>query len=157
MPKSSGKNPGSRTDPYLAFNFVIEIEGILAGGFSECGGLQVEVEIEQYTEGGLNDYTHSFAGRTKYQPLVLKRGLTASDDLWSWYQDVTQGEITRRNGTIYLMNQERETVLGWNFKGAFPTKWTGPELRADSSNIAFESIELVHRGLSRLSKSDLKR
>jgi hypothetical protein len=37
----------------------------------------------------------------------------------------------------------------WDFKEAYPVKYTGPELRADSGSVAFESIELTHRGLSR--------
>ena len=51
---------GTQLDPYLAFNFFIEIEGILAGGFSECMGLQVETEIETYREGGVNEWSDTY-------------------------------------------------------------------------------------------------
>ena len=71
---------GVRSDPYQAFNFLVEIEGLLAGGFSECTGLQVETEIFDYREGGQNDYLHRFAGPTKYPSLILKHGITA--DRW---------------------------------------------------------------------------
>jgi phage tail-like protein len=140
---------GARLDPYPSFNFLVEIEGILIGGFSECSGLQVEVEIESYAEGGFNDYEHHFRGRTRYPPLILKHGLTPIEGLWSWHQDVVRGNLARRNGTIYLLNRMHIPVLWWNFKGAFPTRWTGPDFRADSSSVAFESVELVHQGLSR--------
>jgi phage tail-like protein len=140
---------GIRLDPYQVFNFFIEIDGLLVGGFSECSGLQVEVEVENYPEGGVNDYVHHFKGRAKYPPLVLKHGLSLMEGLWSWHQDVIQGEFERLNGTIYLLNRMQIPVLWWDFKEAFPTKWTGPELRADSGNVAFESVELVHKGLSR--------
>jgi phage tail-like protein len=140
---------GVRLDPYHSFNFLVEIEGILVGGFSECTGLQVEVEVASYAEGGFNDYEHHFRGRTRYPPLTLKHGLTPIEGLWSWHQDVVQGNVVRRNGTIYLLNRLHIPVLWWNFKGAFPIKWTGPDLRADSSSVAFESVELVHQGLSR--------
>src|SRR5262249_42666936 len=97
---------GARADPYQVFNFFVEIEGILAGGFSECSGLQVETEFFDYREGGVNEYVHRFAGPTKYPPLLLKHGLTQIDGLWSWHQDVTRGVtrgvIERKNGTIYL-------------------------------------------------------
>jgi phage tail-like protein len=69
--------------------------------------------------------------------------------LWSWHQEVARGKVVRRNGTIYLLNSLHVPVIWWNFKGAFPTKWTGPEFRADSASVAFESVELVHQGLSR--------
>lgn len=140
------------SDPYRVFNFLIEIEGLVIGGFSECSGLQVETELFEYREGGLNEYMHNFVGSTKYTPLVLKQGLTSNDGLWKWHQEiVSQGVnqvIKRLNGTIYLNDQQGNQVKVWNFKQAFPYKWTGPELRADSSEVAFESVELVHRGLS---------
>jgi phage tail-like protein len=140
---------GIRLDPYQTFNFFVEIDSILVGGFSECSGLQVEVEVETYPEGGVNDYLHHFKGRAKYPPLTLKHGLTFIEGLWSWHQDVIKGEFERHNGTIYLLNSKHIPVLWWNFKEAFPTKWTGPDLRADSGTVAFESVELVHNGLSR--------
>jgi phage tail-like protein len=146
---------GVRADPYQVFNFLVEIEGILAGGFSECSGLQVETEFFDYREGGVNEYVHRFAGPTKYPSLILKHGLTQIDGLWNWHQDVIQGKIERRNGTIYLLDKKQIPVMWWNFKAAFPYKWMGPDLRADSGNIAFESVELAHRGLSRPKLSDL--
>src|SRR4051794_13359252 len=92
---------GLRIDPYQSCNFVIEIVGLLAGGFSECSGLQVELEMHEYREGGQNDFIHRFAGAAKHPPLVLKHGLSAMDGLWGWHQDVASGNIQRRNGTIY--------------------------------------------------------
>ncbi len=139
---------GDRKDPYHAFNFIIEIDGIVSGGFSECSGLQVEIEFTDYREGGLNEYVHRFAGPVKYPPLVIKRGLTEIDGLWKWHQQVIQGNIQRKNGSIYLLDKKRDRVMRWDIMGALPVKWTGPELRADSGNVAFVSVELAHRGLS---------
>lgn len=140
---------GVRADPYHGFNFLVEIDSVLAGGFSECSGLSVETETMEYREGGQNGFVHRFATGTKYPPLVLKHGLTFIDGLWSWHQDVVKGQFKRRNGTIYLLNQQRIPVMWWNFSDAFPTRWTGPDLRADSSQVAIESVELSHRGLSK--------
>lgn len=140
---------GTRSDPYQSFNFLVEIEGILAGSFSECTGVQVETETFEYREGGQNDYVHHFAGPTKYPALILKHGITQIDGLWNWHQDVTQGTINRKNGTIYLLDKMHTPVMYWNVKEAFPVKYTGPDFRANSATVAFESVELVHRGLSR--------
>jgi len=148
---------GLRLDPHPAFNFFIEIDGILTAGFTECSGLQVETKVESYEEGGLNEYVHTFRGRTAYPPLVMKHGLTMLDGLWMWHQDMIEGTVKRKNGTIYLLNAMQIPVTWWNFKGALPVKWTGPDLRANSSEVAFESIELVHQGLSRPSLRDLKK
>lgn len=142
------------TDPYGTFNFLIEVEGLVIGGFTECSGLQVENELFEYREGGLNEYMHCFVGPVKYMPIVLKRGITSSEGLWQWHQDVIKHGITRalerRNGTIYLLGPHKNPAKAWNFMQAFPYKWTGPELRADSSDVAFESVELAHQGLNQV-------
>jgi phage tail-like protein len=141
---------GIRIDPYMAFNFLVEIEGLLVGGFTEVTGLQIETVIETYREGGLNEYEHKLAGPTRYPSnLILKHGLTDIEALWKWHQDVTQGKIERKNGTIYLLDSQRLPGMWWDFKEAYPVKWTGPELRADSNTVAVETVELVHRGISK--------
>jgi len=145
---------GIRTDPYQVFNFFIELDGMLVGGFSECSGLVAETQFEEYREGGRNEYVHRFPGSSKNPPLILKHGLTLGADLWDWYSDVVQAvglgtPVKRKNGTVYLLNKEHIPVMWWNFNGALPMKWTGPELRADSATVAFESVELTHQGLIR--------
>ena len=141
---------GTTSDPFMSFNFVVEIEGLVVGGFSEVTGLQVEVQVEPYQEGGLNEYVHKLPGPVQYpQNLVLKHGLTDADALWSWHQDVCHGIVRRKNGSIVLLDSAREERWRWNFVGAYPTRWSGPDLRAGSAEVAFESVELVHRGLER--------
>jgi phage tail-like protein len=140
---------GIRLDPFHGFNFLVEIEGLLVGGFSECSGLQVESETQDYREGGLNEYTHKFVGGVKYPNLILKHGMTPLDGLWSWHQDIAQGKVSRKNGTVYLLNKEHIPVTWWDFKEAIPIKWSGSDLRADSSTVVIESVELSHHGLSR--------
>jgi phage tail-like protein len=137
----------TRRDPLQAFNFHIEIEGLVTAGFSECSGLQAEIEMQPYSEGGLNGFDHQFWGRTKFPRLVLKRGLTQIDGLWNWYWEVTQGKIKRKNGTIFLQDGRHIPVMAWHFKQALPVKWVGPDLRAESATVAFETIEVIHQGL----------
>jgi phage tail-like protein len=147
---------GIRNDPYMAFNFLVEIEGLLVGGFSEVTGLEVETEVKDYREGGLNEYIHKFAGPTRYPAnLILKHGLVYIESLWSWHQDVVQGTIERKNGTIYLLDQQRIPIMWWDFMEAYPVKWSGPQLRADSNTVAVETVELVHRGISKPVESSI--
>lgn len=141
---------GKRSDPYLACNFLVEIEGLVVAGFSEVTGLQVEIEVEDYREGGLNEYIHKLAGPTRYPSnLVLKRGLVDAETLWKWQQEVSQGRIKRSNGSIVLLDSSGQAKWRWNFKDAYPVRWTGPELRAGTAEVALETLELVHRGLSK--------
>lgn len=136
-----------RLDPLGAFNFHVEIESLVIAGFSECSGLQAEMDPQTYSEGGVNGYEHHFWNRTKYPRLVLKRGLTLIDGLWDWYWDVAQGKVKRKNATIFLCDNQHIPVKAWHFSQALPVKWSGPDLKADASTLAFESIEMVHQGL----------
>jgi phage tail-like protein len=147
---------GVRTDPYAGFNFLVEIEGLVIGGFTEVSGLSMETTVQEYQAGGPNDYVHKLPGPTRYpQNLTLKRGLTDLDMLGSWYQDVTTGLVERKNGTVYLLDLQGNPALGWDFKEAYPVKWTGPDLRGESNTVASESLELVHRGLAKSAVSGL--
>jgi phage tail-like protein len=107
----------------------------------------METEIESYEEAGVNDFVYQFPKRTKYQRISLKRGITDKGDFWDWYQDVINGKVQRKDGAIVLMDSKGEDKWRWNFFGAYPVKWTGPELKAESSTVAFETIELAHHGI----------
>ncbi|VAW40752.1 hypothetical protein MNBD_CHLOROFLEXI01-376 [hydrothermal vent metagenome] len=136
-------------NPYQAFNYWVEIEGLLVFGFSEVSGLESSIETIDHREGGVNHYVHQFPSQVTQSNLVLKKGMTPFDFLWDWYHDTTQGIIERKNGTIMLMNEFHLPVRWWNFHNAFPTKWSGPQFNASSGEVAFETIELVHEGISK--------
>lgn len=138
---------GQRIDPYLAFNFKVEIRGLVVAGFSEVSGLQAETETEDYREGGLNQYVHKLAKLTKYPNLVLKRGLTDSEVLWQWHQQVVEGTIQRQNGSVILLDATSAEKWRWNFSQAYPVKWMGPDFKADGNSVAIETLELVHNGI----------
>jgi phage tail-like protein len=140
---------GDRKDPLLGFNFGVEVDGMLVAGFSEVSGLQSEAEVQEYREGGVNEYIHKRAGPVKYSTnLVLKRGISDAAGLWSWYSDVAQGKIQRKTVSIVLMDSSCEEKQRWNFQRAYPVKWTGPGLRAAAAEVAVETVELVHEGLA---------
>jgi phage tail-like protein len=138
-----------RKDPYLSFRFLVEIQGLIVGGFSEVSGLQAETETEEIREGGVNDYVHKLPKITKYPNITLKRGITDSDALWNWHQDVVNGIIKRKSGFIILLDCEGNEKWRWSFERAYPVQWRGPELRADSNTVAVESIELAHNGIKK--------
>ena len=139
---------GDRHDPVLAFCFAVEISGLIVAGFSEVSGLQAEIEVQEYREGGLNEYTHKRAGPVKYPSnLTLKKGITDSSELWSWYRDVMSGKIQRKPVDVVLMNSAGEEWRRWKLQNAYPVKWTGPDMKAATSEIAVETLELAHEGL----------
>lgn len=139
----------ARKDPFLAYRFEVRIDEISVGGFSECSGLQLETEFQDYMEGGLNTYAHRFPTRTKQTNLTLKRGIV-DREMWDWYWDLTQGIVKYRTGSILVYDVPKEkVVMQWDFERALPSKWSGPELNALQNNVAVETLELTHRGLKR--------
>lgn len=142
-------SPGNRKDPFLAFNFVVEIDGLSVAGFSEVSGLSVETQVERKTFGGENHKEYVFLTGTKYSDITLKNGITDDDFLWNWYQNVINGVIRRRSGSICLLDDAGAPKLWWNFVEACPIKWEGPSLNATSSGVAVQSLVLTHNGLYR--------
>lgn len=136
-----------RVDPYKTYRFLVEIEGLVSGGFSEVSGLQVEIDVEDYREGGVNDYVHKLPKFRKYPNLILKRGLTDSDVLLNWLENTAAGKIECRNIRVILLDDEGEEKWYWIFKEAFPVKWSGADLKADGNSVAIETLELVHAGM----------
>jgi len=139
----------ARKDPVLGFNFRVEINGVFEAGFNEVSGLQAEIEVQEYREGGINDFMHKFAGPVKFPSnLVLKNGITDSVKLWSWYQDVMRGKFARKSLDVVLLDAAGDEKRRWKFKNAYPVKWNGPGLKATSSEVALESLELAHEGFA---------
>ena len=135
-------------DPHLGLRFWIQIDGIEIAGFSECSGLNFETEVFEYAEGGLNTYTHKLPVRTKYSNLVLKRGMDLGQDLYRWYTSTIGGNMTRKNVSIILYGPKGgDPVKQWDFQGAYPVKWSGPDLRTDAGAVAVETLEIAHHGL----------
>jgi phage tail-like protein len=137
-----------RKNPYRKFRFLIELEGLIVGGFSEVSGLQVETEIETIEEVGVNNYVHKLQKKTKYPNIVLKRGILDSNKIWKLHQDVVNGKTSRKSGFIILLNSMGNEKRRWRFTQAYPVKWSGPELKADGNDVEVESLELVHEGIS---------
>jgi phage tail-like protein len=151
MPGPASSSRRLDQDPFASFRFSVQIGDAKPDervcGFSEASGLVVETEVETLREGGVNTHEVQLVGPSKFPSrLVLKRGL-AEAQLWSWYQDVMRGKVERKTVTVILQNYAGEPKWQWVFSRACPVKWSGPEFRAGAAEVAFESIELVHRGL----------
>ncbi len=135
---------------YTGGHFWVEISGIVEASFTECNGLQVETEIFEYKEGGLNSFVHKLPVRTKYTNLTLKRGFSESAKLWEWYDKTIRGKIERLPISILLYHPSEpgKPVKRWNVLDAYPVKWVGPELKANAGAYLIETLELVHTGFA---------
>jgi phage tail-like protein len=118
-----------------------------AGGFSECTGLEIGLDAEEYKEGGNNGKSLRFPSRVKWTNIKLKRGLALSDDLWLWHYGFVEGTVARRDGVVTLLDEQLNPVKVWAFKRGLPVRWTGPSLNAMQSQVAIEELEIAHEGL----------
>lgn len=140
---------GDRTDPYRSYNFLVEIDGITRAGFQECSGLDTSQDPIDYREGIDPLTTRKLPGLVTYSNISLKWGITDDSELWDWRNDVMQGSVKAKNGSIVLMDDTGEEKLRWNFTNGWPTKWTGPTFNSTGSDVAVETLEIAHEGIAK--------
>ena len=140
----------SLRNAYPAFRFKLEVAGTYSGLFSECTLPNIEWEVEEVKEGGLNTYTHQLPGQRKSSGrLVLKTGVMIGplSILTKWYLDAMKSTnasaFSRKEVTVTLMESHGLALITWKLEDAFPVKWTAPQLKADSNAIAINTLELA--------------
>lgn len=135
--------------PLVKFHFQVEWGGTKIG-FTEVSGLDVETEIVEYRDGASPEYSKiKMPGMQKFSNLTLKRGTFKSDnEYYAWWNTVKLNTIERRDITISLLNEDHDPVVTWKVKNAWPTKIQSTDLKADGNEVAIESMEIVHEGLT---------
>lgn len=135
--------------PIVKFHFQVEWGGTKIG-FTEVSGLDVETEVVEYRQGASPEYSkQKMPGMQKYSNITLKRGTFATDnEYYDWWNTVKLNTIERRDITISLLNEEHEPVVVWKVKNAWPSKVQSTDLKADGNEVAIESMEIVHEGLT---------
>ncbi|WP_217923595.1 phage tail protein [Miltoncostaea oceani] len=151
MATARSTKPGSATpDPTPGSFFGVDV-GETLGYFTECSGLAMEYDVVEYAEGGVNDFVHKLRGRMKFPNLVLKRGITHEETFVKWFLDCREKTV-RRDLSVTMYGPDLTPIRTWSFAGAFPVKWTGPDLKAQSGEVAMETIEIAHQGLASVSQ-----
>jgi phage tail-like protein len=137
-------------DPYGNFVFLLEIDGITSAGFSECTGTNAEITPIEYREGNESLTPRKQPGLNKYSNVTLKRGVTDDLDLFNWFNAGASGDVDRKQTmSIVLLDEQRNEAVRWNLLNAWPCKYIAADLKANTSEIAIESVELCHEGLIR--------
>jgi phage tail-like protein len=139
----------AKTYPLPAFHFIVDWGGTNVG-FTEVTGLTYEIQAIEYREGSSPEFhVTKMPGIQKFNNITLKRGVFATDnEFFAWVNTVKMNTIDRRDITIKLLNENREPVMSWKVKQAFPVKLEGPSLKSSGNEVAIESIELAHEGFT---------
>ena len=144
-----------------SFRFQIKLHSTIDGSalgdgaFQECSGLELEMDVKEYLEGGNNDAVIRQVGRAKYQNIILKRGMLYGNSggvnraLWEWLQGIVSGQrpVARYDGIIDVMSVGDEVVATWVFDRGLPVRLRGPELNAKTGEVAIEELHIAHEGL----------
>lgn len=141
---------GEIKDPYGSHNFLVEIDGIARAAFQQVSGFDSTVDVVEHREGGENTTMRKLPGMTKYSNLQLRWGITDDLQLYEWHRKAIAGQLERRNGSIVLLDGRGQEVARWNFVRAWPSKYDGPDLNAETSDIGIEMLELAHEGVERV-------
>ncbi|MCP4341405.1 MAG: phage tail protein [Desulfobulbaceae bacterium] len=139
-----------RKDPFTNYHFIIELDSITRAGFRECAGIDSAQAPIEYREGNEALTPRKLPSLNKYSNITLKWGTTTDDELWKWRKTAIDGKVERKNGSIILLDDAGDEQVRWDFKDAWPTKWTGPSFNATGNEVAIEALELTHEGVEKV-------
>ncbi len=144
---------GKRVDPYAGYNFKVEWDGIIQAGFKTCSGLEFTQDAGTYREG--TDPTlgmRKLPGLITSSNITLARGIADKSELWDWRKLIMDGKVgqARKNISIILMDDEGNVKVQWDLRECWPSKWSGPSLDATSSEVAVETLEIAHEGVTKV-------
>lgn len=142
---------GKRKDPLRNFRYRVEIDGIMQAGFSSVSGFDSTIDTIDYREG--TDFTNGrkLPGLTKFGSITLRWGMTDSAELYNWHREASSGNIQRKNVSIIIVDEVGNDKARWDFINVWPSKYSAPELTAQGNEVAIETIELIHEGMTRVS------
>lgn len=129
---------------------------LCSGAFSECTGFEATMEPKVIKEGGRNWGAVQRTGKTTFATLVLKRGMTTTRDLWTWYEFVGTGKYAQRlNVVVTMFDTSGKAILAWKLTHALPIKFKAADMNAKGTDVAIEELHLAHEGLSLLKKEEM--
>lgn len=140
--------PPHKPDPYGGYNFYVEWNGIIHAGFRECKGLNSTQTATEYREGTDPPTKRKLPGLVSYSNVTLTRGTTNNNELWKWRENLMKGNADRRDISIVLLDYTGQEKVRWNLSNCWPTTWHAPDLNATSDEVAVETLELVHEGIT---------
>jgi phage tail-like protein len=141
--------------PFTSFNFAVEIEvpgispKVCSAAFSECDGLEMSMEVKTIREGGNNGRQVRLAGPLTFGQVTLKRGMTATFDLWDWFSAVLTNARLRATASVVLLAADGRTERArFQLAGCLPVKLKAPPLNAKDGLVAIEEFQMAYESLT---------
>jgi phage tail-like protein len=117
--------------------------------FKEATGFDSESEVSETKRSRTDERdANKSMGNTKWSDIELKRGVDQDKTLWNWRKMIVDGKLkeARKDCTITMLDFEGQPIVTYSIINAWPKKYTGIGLRADSDEAALEAVTLRHEG-----------
>lgn len=134
------------------FSFTVAGTEIGDADFTEVSGFDATYDVVEYRAGNSEYYTpEKFPGLVKYGNVTLKRGVCSSNEFFTWVTKNLQGQYEKaQTVTITLNDPAVGATATWELRNVWPVKYTGPDLNGNASEVAMETLELAHEGITRV-------
>lgn len=141
-------------DPLVGFKFSLLLGGKVAGYFTECSGIGIEVTMVEHkivTDKAV-DFVKKQPGRLKWTDVTLKSGVTDNTAAWDWMVLVSEGNMdaARQDCSIIMYDRAGKPKAQWDFEKAFPVKLNGPSPKSDGDEVSMEELTITHTGMQRV-------
>lgn len=140
--------------PVVGYYFSVSISGSYQdtnAAFAEVRGIGVEMEYEDYREGGKGGPVIKLPSMPRYPNLVLRRGIIPESSAFGdWVRQVMISNydlgnvIEPQTITVSLLNPEGEPSMAWTFYSAYLIKWSLDELSSTRNEILMEELEIAY-------------
>jgi phage tail-like protein len=144
-----GSKQSTTVWPLPKFYFQVKWDSAVLS-FEEVSGLDVEAQPIEYRHGDSPVFSAiKMPGLKKYGNVTMKKGVFKSDNkFWDWFNQIKMNTVKRVPVTISLLDEEGNPTMVWTLTNAWPTKITGTDLKAEGNEVAVETIEVAHEGLT---------
>lgn len=135
--------------PLPKFHFQVKWDSNVMS-FQEVTGLEVQSEEIKYRHGDSPEFSPiKMPGMKKVGNVTMKKGIFKADNkFWDWFNEIKMNTIKRVPVTISLLDETGAPTMVWTLANAWPTKVSGTDLKSEGNEVAVESIEIVHEGLT---------
>ncbi|MDI1257355.1 MAG: phage tail protein [Flavobacterium sp.] len=135
--------------PLAKFHFTVDWGGTNIS-FTEVSGLEISTDVIEHRHGASPDFSKiKMPGMRKFSNITLKRGTFKSDnEYYAWINTTNQTQVERRTITISLLDETGAPAVTWKVKNAFPVKVQSTDLKAEGNEVAIETLEIAHEGLT---------
>lgn len=145
-----GSNQSATVWPLPQFYFSVQFGSGDPVPFQEVSGLDTETQVIEYRHSNSPVFsTIKMPGLVKTGNVIMKKGIfPAGNAFWTWFSQIKMNSIKRETVIIRLLDENGAPTMVWTLANAWPTKVTGTDLKSDGGEVAVESIEIAHEGLT---------